>query len=133
MMTRPRQPGAEELESPSTILLLLPDPTWRRRYRKFLEFAGFRVLSCGSLQELHLLDRDLEAVEIVVIPPACFPDVEPVQWKQHFPQGRLLLLTQDDAQNPSREAFLAYPPPPERLVSKVRRLLGSDLRLSSCA
>lgn len=132
-MTGSRKPGAEELESPSTILLLLPDPTWRRRYRKFLEFAGFRVLSCGSLQELHLLDRDLQGVEIVVVPPACFPEVEPAQWKRHFRQARLLLLTQGDAQNSPTEAFLEYPPPPERLVSKVRRLLGSHLRLSSCA
>ncbi|GAB4254415.1 MAG: hypothetical protein Kow00109_29830 [Acidobacteriota bacterium] len=119
---------------PTTILLIEPDQALRRRYRKFLEFAGFRVLTRENLQDFQTRPVDETAVDVVVLPEADISHPAWQPWLAEHPRTHIIPVTDPSGSSlPPPPATVFAAGPPERLVSRIRRTLGRELRLSSCA
>jgi DNA-binding response OmpR family regulator len=108
-----------------TILLIESDDSLRRRFRKFLEFADFRVIAlhdekaaCDFLQNQPI---DIDLVILGVGPDG---NGSLNVLLDELSNTRVLLTT--TAESPLMDApypFLPKPVPPERLVSKAQQLL----------
>ena len=108
-----------------TILLIEGDDSLRRRFRKFLEFEGFRVISQESTQAARdfLADQPTE-VDLVIVGLGQNDVGKLDVLLDQLENTRVLLTTTGDF--PVMEApypCLTKPVPPERLVSKAHQLL----------
>jgi DNA-binding response OmpR family regulator len=109
-----------------TILLIEGDDSLRRRFRKFLEFEGFRVISQGNTQAARdfLADQPTE-VDLVIVGLGQNDMGKLDVLLDQLENTRVLLTTTGEA--PVLEApypCLSKPVPPERLVSKAYQLLS---------
>lgn len=119
--------------SPTTILLIESDQALRRRYRKFLEFAGFRVITWESLQDFQARPVADPTVDVAVLREADTLDPAWQAWVASHPETHVIPVAESCATFPTPSRVLPSDSPPERLVSHIRRLLGPQLRLCSCA
>lgn len=107
-----------------TILLIESDAALRRRYRKFLEFEGYRVVSAGDEPTAHqMISRTgiLDMVIAAVTSPSSGALESLLDELPNIP----VLLTCEPGAPPTELPYpsLTKPVPPERLVFKVEQLL----------
>ncbi len=108
-----------------TILLIESDESLRRRFRKFLEFENYRVLSVkDEALALDFTSQQEIDVDLVIFAASGEPGPEFEKLIDGLANTKVLLLSATsaialDTVYPS----LTKPIPPERLVSKVHQLL----------
>ncbi len=108
-----------------TILLIEGDDSLRRRFRKFLEFEGFRVIAQQSTQAARdfLQDQPTE-IDLVIVGLGQNNSGNLDILLDQLENTRVLLTATGEC--PVLEApypCLSKPVPPERLVSKAHQLL----------
>lgn len=108
-----------------TILLIIPDDSLRRRFRKFLEFENYRVVSSPSGGDaLSLLGEALRIVSLIIASVDTRTCSSFESLLEYLPNTRVLLIGEESA------ALLSAPYPhldrpflPERLVARVQQML----------
>lgn len=108
-----------------TILLIESDESLRRRFRKFLEFENYRVLSAQD-ETVALGFVSQQQIEVDLVIKAVSDELGPNFEKliDGLPNTKILLLSLNTAiRQDSVYPCLTKPVPPERLVSKVHHLL----------
>lgn len=116
-----------------TILLIESDDSLRRRFRKFLEFENYRVLSVqNESSALDFLSEQEIDIDLVILAVGGEPGAAFEKLIDGLSNTKVLLLssTAATAVN-SMYPCLSKPVPPERLVSKVQQLLHTRTAASA--
>ena len=118
-----------------TILLIESDESLRRRFRKFLEFENYRVLSVpDEALALDFVNQQQLDVDLVILAVAVQPQSAFELLIDALPNTKVLLLSLTASISAdSIYPCLVKPVPPERLVSKVQQLLQGHTRTAASA
>ncbi len=116
-----------------TILLIESDESLRRRFRKFLEFENYRVLSAQDESSAidFLSDQEID-IDLVILAVGGEPGAAFEKLIDGLSNTKVLLLGLTAATTLSSVyPCLTKPVPPERLVSKVHHLLHARTAASA--
>ncbi|MEJ2077000.1 MAG: hypothetical protein P8020_13345 [Acidobacteriota bacterium] len=116
-----------------TILLIESDESLRRRFRKFLEFENYRVLSVKdeSFALEFLSGQDID-IDLVILGVSSEPEPLFEELIEGLSNTKVLLLSSSASTAVSAVyPCLTKPVPPERLVAKVHQLLHARTAASA--